>query len=71
MRQSRDRCHLVVSFHVPQGQLTHEDSGGFRFNITCHDCSNSFVNEYHTAHVLHALIFEIQASLKKRVKGRS
>ena len=60
----------LFTFHRAS-QLTHEDSGGFRFNITYHDCSNYFVKEFHSAHVLHALIFEIQASPKKRVKRRS
>ena len=49
----------------------HEDSSGFKFSMTCHKCSNPFVRDSHSVHVLQAFSFGIQASPKKRVKGRS
>ena len=39
--------------------------------MTCQECSNSFVRENHSVHVLQAVSFGIWASPKNRVKGRS
>ena len=53
------------------GSQALEDSGGFKFSMTCQEYSNSFVSESHSVHVLQAFSFGIQASPKNRVKGRS
>ena len=38
------------------GSQTHEDSGGFKFNMTCQEYSNSFVSESHSVHVFQASV---------------
>ena len=67
MQHSRDHCHHAVFLHVPQGHRTHSQTQ----EVSCQECSNSFVRENHSVHLLHAFSFGIQAPPKKRVKGRS
>ena len=72
IQHSRDRCHHVVFLNVPQGDHKHSKTQGVsKFNMTCQECSNSFVRENHSALVLQAFSFGIQTSPKNRVKGRS
>ena len=55
MQHSRDRCRHVVFLNGLQGHRRHTKTCGFKFSMACHECSNFFVNESHSVHVLQSL----------------